>query len=84
MIDERAGVATSDHTIRMTDSICKAADNPKVHEITATILSDSDNVLIELWDNDGRVVGQYLVVEDSAWRLRGKLKSNARREPIIL
>lgn len=83
MIDERAGVPTSDCTIRMTDSVCKAADHSHVNNITATVLTDSSRLLIELWGDDGHVVGQYLMEEAASARLLEQLKPDARRVPIF-
>lgn len=83
MKDEQAGVFTSEGSIRMTDSICMAIDNGRVIDITVTLLTDSKNVLVELWGARGVVVGQYLVDGPSAMRLLHLVGPNARRESIV-
>lgn len=47
MKDERAGVVTSDSTVRLTTSISRAADKPTVEDITVTALIDSHQTLVE-------------------------------------
>jgi hypothetical protein len=83
MRDKEAGVLTSQRTLRMQDSICLALDQRKCQEITATVLTDSGNLLVELWGDDGEVIGQYIMGAALSKRLRKSLKPDARRARII-
>jgi hypothetical protein len=73
VIDLRAEVLTTEVTTRLTDSICMAADNPKVVEVTATALTDSESILLELWATGGYVIDQFLITGDAARRLAPRL-----------
>lgn len=85
--DEAAGVFTSDQTIRMNDSICRAQDWTKVKTVTATALTqygdDGPSVLLELWGEHGVVVSQYLADDALSKKLLKKIGKTGRRKPIL-